>query len=178
MLSSIFPCLRPLKEHWSTFVWLAWLQDGVSFQIHSCSPSHIPPTLSCTFTTIILIFVMHAHMQTQAKKHNTCAPTNANESRSVNAPNLKQPSRLYLYKQSFAGAMQPHAFQCLFFPVVLNNSCLIPVDLSLLVSLYSPLSSSHSFCHPCFSPSCCPLLLPWSFLSFCLPFDASHYQRW
>lgn len=95
VLSSTFPCLGPQKEHWSTVVWLAWLQHRVSFSDTQLLPlihPKQPATLGCTLMTIILMFVMHTHMQTQAKekrkkkKNSTCAPTNANESRSVYAP--------------------------------------------------------------------------------------------
>lgn len=161
---------------------------GSVFQIRSCSLSHIPPTLGCTLTTIILMFVLHTHMQTQAKKKkcSTCASTNANESRSVYAPKhtetqtLKQPSRLYLYKQWFAGVLQPTCFSVSVLPFFfcglkqqLSRSCR---SFSASVSLFPSLSLI-SFCHPRFSPSRCPLSLSQCF-SVCLPLDMSHYQRW
>lgn len=140
----------------STGVHLSGLHDcstGSVFQIRSCSLSHIPPTLGCTLTTIILMFILHTHMQTQAKKKNA-AHVHPQTQMKAEA-SMRQNTQRHRHSNSPPGFIcinsgllelcSRPAFQCLcflFFSVVLNNSCLAPVDLSLLVSLYSPLSHS------------------------------------
>lgn len=109
-----------------------------------------------SYDNYINAFVMHTHMQTQAKNKAHMHPqtqmrAEVSMHQNTQTETLKQSSRLYLYKQRFAGALQPTCFSVsvalffslsFFFIVVLNNSCLTPVDLFLLASLHSPLSRS------------------------------------
>lgn len=98
------------------------------WQLYSCSPN------------------AHTHMQTQAERAaaHVLQRTNAGACKHTETETLKQPCRLYLYKQRFcwscAADLLFHClcrlyFDYLFISVVLNNSCLAPADLSFSVTV-------------------------------------------
>lgn len=83
---------------------------------------------------------MRTHRQKGKQK---CLRTKTHRHKCSNSP----PGFICINRGSLELYNQP-AFQCLvlpFFSTVLNNFCLSPVDLSLLATLYPPLSCSSAF---------------------------------
>lgn len=113
----------------------------------------------------------HAHASTSGSAY---APKH------TQTQTLKQPSRLYLYKQRLCWSCEADllfsVWASFLLPVVLNNSCPAPVDLSFpaAVSLLPSLSHSPAFVILVSLPAA---VLFSHCLSLCLPFAMSHYQR-